>query len=132
MQRTVLLSIKPEFAEKILNGQKGFEFRRTLFKDPSVAKVVIYASSPVCRVIGEFDVDGVLSLSMHALWRRTRREAGISWLVFSAYFLGKEECHAIRVANPVRYSEPKALSEAVGLSRPPQSFAYVDRTCNEF
>jgi len=126
MQRTVLLSIKPEFAEKILNGQKNFEFRRTIFRDATVAKVIIYASSPVCRVIGEFDVEGVLSMSMHALWRRTRKQAGISWLVFSEYFEGKEECHAIMVANPMRYPEPKALIEAVGLSRPPQSFTYVN------
>ena len=131
MRKTVLLSIKPEFAEQILNGQKSFEFRRTLFKDEAVSKVIIYASSPVCRVIGQFDVDGVLSMSMYALWRRTRREAGISWPVFSEYFEGKEKCHAIRVANPVRYAEPKALREAVGLSRPPQSFAYVDATCSE-
>jgi len=131
MHRTVLLSIKPEFAEKILNGQKGFEFRRTLFKDETVTKVIVYASRPVCRVIGEFEVDGVLSMSMHALWRRTRQGAGVSWLVFSEYFEGKEECHAIRVANPMRYAEPKPLREAVGLSRPPQSFAYVNWVCSE-
>ena len=29
----VLLSIKPEFAEKILNGTKRFEFRKGIFKN---------------------------------------------------------------------------------------------------
>lgn len=128
MQTNVLLSIKPKFAEQILNGQKRFEFRRTIFKDTNVTKVIIYASSPVQRIVGEFEVDGILSMSKHALWRKTRQTACISWQFFSEYFAGKSECHAIQVSNPIRYEEPISLKMAVGLSQPPQSFAYV-RSC---
>ena len=123
MQKIVLLSIKPEYAEKIFCGQKRFEFRRILFKDKTVRKVIVYASSPVCRVIGEFDIDEVLSMPMYALWRKTRQDAGVSWHIFSKYFRGKRDCHAIKVANPIRYNEPVLLRDAVGLDRPPQSFA---------
>ena len=130
MPQTVLLSIRPEFAEKILDGRKRFEFRRTLFRVANVTKAIIYASRPVCRVIGEFDIEEVLSLPMDALWRRTRREAGISRRFFCAYFHGKQECHAIRVSNPTRYKEPMRLDDAHGMVRPPQSFAYV-RTANK-
>ena len=38
---TVLLSIKPEFAEKIFNGTKKFEFRKSIFKNTDVKKVVV-------------------------------------------------------------------------------------------
>lgn len=41
----VLLSIKPEFAEKIFSGEKKFEFRRSIFKDKTVKTVLVYASA---------------------------------------------------------------------------------------
>ena len=114
---------------KILDGRKRFEFRRILFRDASVTKAIIYASRPVCRVVGEFDIEEVLSLPMETLWRRTQLEAGISRRFFCAYFHGKQECHAIKVSNPIRYKEPIHLYDALGMVRPPQSFAYV-RTAN--
>lgn len=127
MQETVLLSIKPEFANKILCGEKHFEYRRTLFTRSSVNKVMIYATSPVCQVIGEFEVEGVITMSKHALWRSTRNLSGITWRHFSEYFKGKTCCHAIRVRNPIRYNSPVTLREASGMARPPQSFAYMRR-----
>ena len=36
----VLLSIKPEFAEKIFNGTKKYEFRKSIFKNKDVDKVI--------------------------------------------------------------------------------------------
>ena len=125
MPKKVLLSIKPQFAEKILTGRKKFEFRRVVFRDENVRKVIIYASSPVCRIVGEFEIGGILSMPKRALWRETRQHAGISWEFFTKYFEGKQECHAIRVLNPMRYDEPLDLFEAAALGRPPQSFAYI-------
>lgn len=57
----ILLSIKPEYAEKILNGTKLFEFRKFFPRDESVRKIIIYATSPVCMVIGEFEIGGLFS-----------------------------------------------------------------------
>ena len=64
----ILLSIKPEFANKIFNGSKKFEFRRLVFKNKSVNTVVVYASAPVSKVIGEFDIEQVLKLELSELW----------------------------------------------------------------
>jgi predicted transcriptional regulator len=125
MPQIVLLSIKPEFAEKILDGRKRFEFRRTIFRDTNVKKAIIYATRPVCRLIGEFEIEEVLSLPMDALWRRTRWEAGITHRLFCSYFCGKEECHAIKVANPTRYDEPMRLDDVLDMVRPPRSFKYI-------
>jgi predicted transcriptional regulator len=131
MQKTVLLSIKPEYADKIFRGQKRYEYRRTLYSDRSVNRVVVYASSPVSQVVGEFRVDGTISMSMHALWKRTRGAAGVTWKVFSEYFHGKDHCHAIEVCDPRLYDTPMSLKEAFGIERPPQSFFYVgELKCN--
>lgn len=125
MHKTVLLSIKPEFADKILDGTKTYEFRRVLFKDRNVKTIILYATSPVQRIVGECEVADVLSLSKHALWRKTRSGAAISWKYFDTYFYESVVCHAIQLQRPKRYTEAIKLKEAVGLSHPPQSFVYV-------
>lgn len=122
---SVLLSIKPEFAEKILTGEKRFEFRRVVPKR-SVERVVVYASSPVCRLVGEFTVRRVVSARPAALWRLTRSHAGIPKHYFTAYFKGRSEAHAFEIDSVLRYNEPidpKVLRRGF---RPPQSFLYLD------
>jgi len=120
----VLLSIKPEYAEKILSGEKKYEFRRTLFKNPSISKIVIYASSPVQKVIGEFDIDIVLSLGLDDLWSKTKKHSGIEKEFFYDYFDGKDVAHAIKVKRTKRYKNPKTLSR-YDIAHPPQSFMYL-------
>jgi predicted transcriptional regulator len=125
MPKSVLLSIKPEFAEMILNGSKRFEFRRVLFKRLDVQKVVIYASHPVKKIVGEFEVEEVLSFSTEILWQLTREGAGIKKEYFDRYFSGKATGHAIRVAKPKRYKKAQSLSATYPVHRPPQSFMYI-------
>ena len=43
----VLLSIKPEFADKIFNGTKKYEFRKSIFKNKDVDTVVVYPKSVI-------------------------------------------------------------------------------------
>jgi predicted transcriptional regulator len=125
MTERVLLSIKPGFANDILDGKKRFEFRRLLFRRENVTRVVIYASTPEQRVIGEFKIGALLSLSPDDLWSKTRRFAGIDREQFDSYFAGKVQAHAIKVSAPVRYRRPLDLFRDFGLCRPPQSFCYV-------
>ena len=74
----VLLSIKPEYAFKIFDGTKKFEFRKVIFKNPDITTVVVYASSPVQQVIGEFEIDDIFSFDPDELWKKTKKYSGIS------------------------------------------------------
>jgi len=121
----ILLSIKPEYAEKILNGTKRFEYRRALYRNKDVRSVVIYATKPVGKVVGEFEVGGVMSDDPESLWTSTKKHAGITKQFFMSYFENRETAFAIRVTNPTRYSEPLPLSALVGTSPAPQSFMYL-------
>ena len=56
----VLLSIKPKFVESIIKGNKKYEYRKAIFKK-NVDTVVIYKTTPFCKIIGEFEIDGILS-----------------------------------------------------------------------
>ena len=134
MQTSILLSIKPEFAEAIFAGTKKFEFRRAIFRNPDVDRVIVYASSPVCKVMGEFEIGGVLDLLVNDLWDQTRSWAGIDKTYFKDYFRGKRKGYALKVLKPKKFSEPLSLQEIYGIEHPPQSFRYVmkaDRSAAE-
>jgi predicted transcriptional regulator len=122
---SVLLSIKPEFVEKIFDGSKKFEFRRSLFKEIGVQRIIVYASSPVQKVVGEFEIDNILSLKKNSLWRKTYVYAGISKSFFDQYFDGKDIGHAIQIGKVIKYKQPLCLNHGFGIKHPPQSFAYV-------
>lgn len=119
-----LLSIKPKFVALIFDGTKKFEFRRVIFKNP-VKKVVVYCSAPVRLIVGEFEVDGVLTASLDELWRATKHGSGISPDLFYSYFSEKENGHAIKIGNVHRYHIPKPLNDVYS-APPPQSFAYLN------
>jgi len=120
----ILLSIKPKYAEMILSGEKKYEFRRSIFKNPNVRKVVIYASSPVSKVVGEFEVDDILSFDIAKLWLLTMKYAGIDKEYYDSYFYGKDIGHAIKVKKAKKYPKHKELRE-FNIKRAPQSFAYI-------
>lgn len=120
------MSIKPKFAYAILEGSKGFEFRRKLFKVQTVERVILYASSPIQRIVGEFQLSAIHSLPLTALWRRTCDLAGIERPDFDRYFENCEIGHALEVGRCEWYDAPLCLEQSLGLRRPPQSFCYVD------
>lgn len=121
----VLLSIKPEHANNILEGKKLFEFRKAVFKNPSVKTVVIYATMPIGKVIGEFEVEEVLSDQPNKVWSLTSEFAGISKVFFNEYFNGRDKAYAIKVKEPKRYAEPIDLKRVVQNGIAPQSFCYI-------
>ena len=123
--KAVLLSIKPEFAHKIFDGTKKYEFRKQIFKDSSVKKVIVYSSSPEQKVIGEFKIDTILSDTPSAIWLQTRDYSGISQAFYDEYFRGRQNAYAIKVASTRIYEQKKDLSD-FDIMFPPQSFTYVE------
>jgi len=120
----VVLSIKPEFAFKIFEGTKKFEFRKAIFKNSNVKSVIVYASSPVQKVIGEFEIGEILNDDLDTLWNRTKKYSGITEDFFYEYFSEKETGFAIRVKKKKKYKVAKCLWSDYKLN-PPQSFAYL-------
>ena len=121
---TVLLSIKPEFAEKIFDGTKKYEFRKSIFKNADVKTVIVYASSPVQRVIGEFTIDRILNDDLSTIWNETERHAGITQDFYMSYFANKEKAYAIKIRNAKRYAHARRLRD-YNIHYAPQSFAYI-------
>jgi predicted transcriptional regulator len=120
----VLLSIKPEFAFKIFEGTKKFEFRKVIFKNPNIKTVVVYASSPVQQVIGEFEIDDILSFEPEAIWKMTKKYSGITEEFFYEYFSDRDVAHAIKIKNTRKYKKPLDIRQSFNVV-PPQSYVYL-------
>lgn len=119
------MSIKPEFVEKIFHGDKKYEFRRVLFKRTDIESIVIYATHPVSKVVGEVTVASVLIDKPSKIWKKTREKSGISKEYFDAYFSGKKLANAIYIKHTSEYLTPISLSD-INVRRAPQSFCYIN------
>lgn len=121
----VILSIKPEFALKIFNGKKRYEFRKSIFKREGIKKIIVYASSPISKVIGEFEIAEIIYDDLERLWEETNRYAGIDEDYFYQYFAERETGYAIRIQNAKLYEDKLCIRQHFGVT-PPQSFVYVN------
>lgn len=118
-----LISVHPEFAEGLLSGSKEVEFRRTRFPS-ELGTVVVYATSPVRRIIGYFEVSSVEHGSPNQIWRRFGRVGGIDRQRYQSYFAGAKAAVAICVQKPWTLKHSLDLS-SIGISAAPQSFQYL-------
>lgn len=116
----VLLSIKPEYAEAILNGSKWFEYRRTAWERKDVYTVVMYATRPVKKIVGEFELGRLSYGTLEEVWEWTNNFPGMSKADFDKYFKGKDHGYAIGVSVTKRYEKPLTLKR-----HPPQNFMYL-------
>lgn len=125
MQTHVLLSIKPEYAESIFDGTKRYEFRRKLFSDRSVQKIIVYVTAPVSMVLGEFEIEDIMELEPESLWDETKEFSGIAKPLFDTYFVGKETGFAIKIGKTQQYDIPLDLKAHFNVKQAPQSFVYI-------
>ena len=122
----VLLSIRPQFAERIFNGTKKYEYRKTIFSRVDVQKVVVYASSPIKKIVGEFMIAEIIRAKPEILWLKTYSFAGINRDFFLQYFIGKDNGYAISISCTNRYKSPIDPWDLFRDFTPPQSFRYID------
>jgi len=120
---SILLSIKPEYVERIFAGIKLYEYRRRL-PQKKIDKIIVYATQPIMKVLGEVEVVELISGRPTTVWMQTKEKSGISKEKFKEYFDGCETAYAHQLGQSTVYTNPKPLS-AFGLAHPPQSFAYV-------
>lgn len=122
----VLLSIKPQHVDKILSGEKVFEFRKQLFKRKEVNTVVIYATMPIGKIIGEFTIASILEDTPLNIWEKTKKHAGIDKKYFDEYYHSKKHAVAIKIGKITKYEKPLDLHELGENIVPPQSYRYLD------
>lgn len=123
--KKILLSIKPKYAYQILEGTKKVEYRKQIPLQKEISRVLIYASRPISRVIGEFRIAEVLSDTPNNLWEKTFRIGGIDKTDYFTYFANHSIAYAYQIEDLKTFDIPRTLSE-FGVKRAPQNFVYVE------
>ena len=101
--KTIILSIKPKYADLILAEKKTVEFRR-VWAAEFVNTIVIYASAPVQKIVGVVEVSEVVTERPSKLWDYSRtRGGGLTRAELSAYMKGKTRGFAILLGEVVRF-----------------------------
>lgn len=119
----IILPVRKVFSDKIFSGEKKFEYRKAIPLD-RVSKIYIYESRGSGTIVGEIEVDEVLSEEPEKLWQLTKDAAGIDHASFRQYFNGRAMAHAFPVKSYLKYERAKSLSE-FGLSSAPQNFVKI-------
>ncbi len=123
-----LISIHPVYVEKILSGEKRWEFRRSWAKQP-VEHLVIYSTSPIKRIVAVVEVGQEVRASKSKLWTLSRDSGGgISRRKLYEYLDGKSEAVALELKSRLILEgggvDPKEIfGDAF---RAPQSFQYMN------
>lgn len=127
--RTLLLSLRPEFAEKVFAGTKRVELRRVRPRIEVQDWVLVYVSTPVQAVVGAFQVAGVVENSPATLWRKVREHAGVTRRQFDDYYSGAPKGYGIFLSAVKMLPKPVKLSYLRMIwpdFHPPQSYRYLD------
>lgn len=122
-----ILSIKPQFVNEIIAGRKCYEFRKKGFKK-DVTTVFVYASSPICRIVGEFQLGDILEGSPEHIWSLTSKRSGISKCFFDEYFMSHSIGYALEIKSFKQYETPINPYKSIKGFRAPQSFCYTENS----
>ncbi|WP_419167124.1 hypothetical protein [Candidatus Palauibacter sp.] len=128
-ERTLVLSVKPRFAAKLLEGDKTVELRRVLPRRIKAGDfLLIYATAPETRFVGFCRVAELLLDSPKALWPKVQRSAGVTRGEYLRYFGEASRAIGIQIERPIRLLDEVSLEDSRRYApdfRPPQSFRYL-------
>lgn len=124
----LLLSIHPEYANKIFNGTKKVELRKTRPRINKGDLVLVYGTSPLKALMGAFEVVRVVEALPQELWSDVQHIAGITHEQFENYYAGASSGFGIHFNKTCCLPEPFTLTRLRHIwsdFQPPQSYRYL-------
>lgn len=121
--RSIVLPIKPIYAERILKNEKKYEFRKKICNS-NIDKIYLYATNPVKRIVGEVYVEEKIMMDKDKLWDLTKEKAGIDYEYYRKYYEKNQKAAAYKLGNVKKYEKIVTLQD-FGIEYVPQSYVYV-------
>lgn len=124
-KQVALFSIKPRFAFLIMEGKKKIELRKNCI-NPNVSFIVVYATTPVQKILGYFSVGKIIKDKKSIIWQKYSKSACVKSEEFDTYYDGKDFGVAIEINEVINLQNPIMLNEVDTNLLPPQSFTYLE------
>jgi len=125
----ILISIRPEYVAKILNGEKTVELRRRNLKVTPGTRVWIYSKAPHGAVKAHAEITAVVTAEPDRLWRQFHSCVGVTYREFRAYFGAVDEGCALVLSNVVRLEKHislRMMRKKVTSFHPPQFYTKLN------
>lgn len=126
-KKYLLIAVKPEFANKIVENEKTIELRKTKPNVKAGDFLIIYSSSPVKAIIGFALIKQVIVSTPTQMWENNSLKIGIDKERFLEYYKDKERSIGIEIENMKRVN-PICLKDIRILEsnfHPPQIYRYI-------
>ena len=128
----ILMSIKPEYVDKIQNGAKVVEIRSKFNTKWQGCRITIYSSRPLQALHGYATIENVTEGSPEQIWSRFGDDIGVSKKDFDTYTGSLPKVYAITLKNYEPYLNPISFAQLEGLLnqqslRPPQSYFSLEK-----
>ena len=120
---TILMSIKPEYVDKIFSGEKKYEYRKRMCKE-KIDRIIVYSSFPIQKVVGELIIKRVLYDKKSKIWNKTNRYGGITKTKYDKYFENCNYAVAYEIEKAILYNKQKDLKD-FNVKMAPQSYVYI-------
>ena len=119
----ILMSIKPEYVDKIFFGEKKYEYRKRICKK-KIDTIIVYSSSPIQKVVGELKIEKVLYDKKSIIWNKTNRYGGITKTKYDKYYENCDYAVAYEIEKAILYDKQKDLKD-FNVQMAPQSYVYI-------
>ncbi|MGC9995890.1 MAG: ASCH domain-containing protein [Terriglobia bacterium] len=130
----LLMSVKPEYAERLLSGTKLVEIRKRFSKKWLGRRAVLYASKPQGALVGEATIHSITHGRPDDIWARFENNIGASLDEFKGYTASDGEVCAIQLSDIHPYRAPVPLDQIEYILqqdlRPPQSYCELNMQKN--
>jgi predicted transcriptional regulator len=128
MSKFLFISVKPEFANKLINKTKTIELRKNKPNVNIGDFVIIYATVPIASIIGFGRIKRIIENSPDFIWDNFSEELGIDKIRYDDYFKLTNRAIGIEINSICKL--PFAI-KLIDLRKfmpkfsPPQSYRYL-------
>ncbi len=127
----LVFSIRPAFADRIINGRKRVEVRRRFSNKWKGATALLYASSPLRQFVGEAIIADIITGPPETIWSDWKEELGCTFDEFGSYCNGAPQVSAIIFKEVKAFKDPIPQAQMEHLVqqdlKAPQSFCEVKK-----
>lgn len=120
-----IISLKPQFVDLVLSGEKTVELRNRIVRMEPGTVIWIYATKPVGGIVALAELDSVVHDTPAKIWVRFEREMCIDRAHFDAYINNRESVSALILSSVRTLKHSVTLDwirRSTGSFQPPQFY----------
>lgn len=130
-QNILVISVKPEYARKILSGDKTVELRKSAPQKVGVNDFLfLYVTSPVMELWGIYKIENIIKDTPQNLWEGYGSETGITKTEYTNYFINSKKAYGIQLKEVKSFYNLSIklddLKKVIPGFMPPQTYSYIN------